>query len=238
MGSRHAEKYPSMHHTPNRFRIELAYCKLQDILGRPVRGCISGEKAPRLNWTTQFLTMAYDGAFSPNVSVRMAWISSGALPCKKKKLMTVRVSMLLKSRASPDTFHFSLCNKKRIAIRHMNKPIFPTTLSIPSNDIGEVGLSKDLSALSRIILIITISGCLKFINTLSFFPLLGCRRFLFWNNRYVNHISLFEYISCNVYPNAKLENPGIQPSKMHKCNTTYISPSKIFRLEIKILQTL
>jgi len=36
-----------------------------------------------------------------NVSVRMAWISFGALPCRKKKnLMTARVSMLLKSCAS------------------------------------------------------------------------------------------------------------------------------------------
>jgi len=30
------------------------------------------EKSPRLNWATQFLTVAYDGACSPNVSVRMA----------------------------------------------------------------------------------------------------------------------------------------------------------------------
>jgi hypothetical protein len=28
--------------------------------------------------------------------------------------------------------HFSLCNKKRLAIRHTNRPLFPTTLSIPS----------------------------------------------------------------------------------------------------------
>jgi hypothetical protein len=26
-----------------------------------------GKKLPRLNWTTQFLTVAYDGAYSPNV---------------------------------------------------------------------------------------------------------------------------------------------------------------------------
>jgi len=43
-----------------------------------------------------------------NVSVRMAWISFGALPCRKKKLMTARVSMLLKSRTSPDML-LSLC---------------------------------------------------------------------------------------------------------------------------------
>jgi len=44
--------------------------------------------------------------------------------------------MLLKSRASPDMFPFSLCNKKRLAIRHINRPLFPTTLSISSYDIG------------------------------------------------------------------------------------------------------
>jgi hypothetical protein len=30
---------------------------------------------------------------------------------------------------------FSLCKKKRLAIQHMNRPFFPTTLSIPSYDI-------------------------------------------------------------------------------------------------------
>ena len=54
---------------------------------------------------------------------------------KKKNLMTARVSMLLKSRASPDVLPFILCNKKRLAIRHVNRPLFPTTLSIPSYDI-------------------------------------------------------------------------------------------------------
>jgi len=49
--------------------------------------------------------------------------------------------MLLKSRASPDMLPFSLCNKKILPIRHINIPLFPTTLSIPSYDIGNyVGL--------------------------------------------------------------------------------------------------
>ena len=49
--------------------------------------------------------------------------------------------MLLKSRASPDMLPFSLCKKKRLAIRHMSRPLFPTTLSVPSYDIGKyVGL--------------------------------------------------------------------------------------------------
>jgi len=107
------------------------------ILGRPGRGAIQVEKSPHLNWATQFLTVVYDGAYSPNVSCRMAWISYGALPCPpKKSLMRARVSMLLKSRASPDMLPFSLCNKKRLTILHMNRPLFPMTLSIPSYNIG------------------------------------------------------------------------------------------------------
>jgi len=52
-------------------------------------------------------------------------------------LMSARVSMLLKLRASPDMLPFRLCNKKRLAIRHMNRPLFPMTLSIPYYDIGK-----------------------------------------------------------------------------------------------------
>ena len=54
------------------------------VLGRPGRGASQVEKSPRLNWAKQFLTVAYDGACSPNVSVRMAWISLDPLPCRKK----------------------------------------------------------------------------------------------------------------------------------------------------------
>jgi len=54
------------------------------VLGRPGRGASHVEKSPCLNWATQFLTVAYDGACSPNVSFRMAWISFGVLPCRKK----------------------------------------------------------------------------------------------------------------------------------------------------------
>jgi len=60
-------------------------------------------------------------------------------PCLagKKNLITARFSMFLKSRAAPDMLPFGLRNKKRLAIRHMNRPLFPTTLSIPSYDIGK-----------------------------------------------------------------------------------------------------
>jgi len=54
------------------------------VLGRPGRGTTQVEKLPRLHWATQFLTVAYDGACSPNFSSRMAWISFGASPCRKK----------------------------------------------------------------------------------------------------------------------------------------------------------
>jgi len=43
------------------------------------------EKSPHLNWATPFLKVAYDGACSPNVFIRMACISFGALPYRKKK---------------------------------------------------------------------------------------------------------------------------------------------------------
>jgi len=54
------------------------------VLGHPGRGASQVEKSPSLNWATQFLMVVYDGACSPNVFVRMAWISFGALPCRKK----------------------------------------------------------------------------------------------------------------------------------------------------------
>jgi len=45
---------------------------LVTVLGRPGRGASQVEKSPRLNWATQFLMVAYNGACSPNVSFRMA----------------------------------------------------------------------------------------------------------------------------------------------------------------------
>jgi len=84
--------------------------------------------------------VAYDGACSPYVSVRMAWISFGTLPCRKENLMTARVFMLLKSCALPDMLPFSLCNKKWLAICHMYRTLFPPTLSIPYYDNRKVRL--------------------------------------------------------------------------------------------------
>jgi len=50
--------------------------------------------------------------------------------------MAARV-LMLKSHTSPDMLPFSLCNKKRLAIQHMNRPLFPMTLLILSYDIGK-----------------------------------------------------------------------------------------------------
>ena len=50
-------------------------------------------------------SLARPGSKQANVSVRMVWISFGALLCRKRKnFMTARASMLLKSRASLTCF--------------------------------------------------------------------------------------------------------------------------------------
>jgi len=68
--------------------------------------------------------------------------SSASCLTGKKNLMRARVSMLLRSRASPDMLPCSICSKKRLAIRHMNRPLFSTTLSIPSYDNREVHVGR------------------------------------------------------------------------------------------------
>ena len=57
-------------------------------------------KCNRTDYRCADKTLARPGRKQANVSVRVAWISFGALPCRKKNLMTVRGTMLLKSRAS------------------------------------------------------------------------------------------------------------------------------------------
>ena len=103
--------------------------------------CITGGKITTFKLVHPVFDSGIRWCMSRNVCVRMAWIFFHTLPCRKKKLMTTRVTMLLKLRMLPDMLAFGLCNKKRLAIWHMNRPLFPTTLSIPSYDIGKyVGL--------------------------------------------------------------------------------------------------
>ena len=56
------------------------------VLGRPGKGASQVEKSPRLNWAIQFLMVAYNGAYSSNVSCRMAWTSFCTFSCQKKNL--------------------------------------------------------------------------------------------------------------------------------------------------------
>ena len=49
-------------------------------------------------------SLAQPGRKQTTVSAKMAWISVDALPCRKKIIMTARVSMLLKLRASLTCF--------------------------------------------------------------------------------------------------------------------------------------
>ena len=69
-------------------------------------------------------------------------------PCLvgKKNLMTTRVSMLLKSRASPDMLPFSLCYKKRLCnSENEQSPLFNDVIDsiLPYRDVGR---AQDLSA--------------------------------------------------------------------------------------------
>ena len=102
---------------------------------------ITGGKITTLNWPIQIFTATYDGAYSPNVSVRMARISFGALPCRKKRLMTARFSMLLKSRASLHMLPFNLCNNSA----HERAPLSNDTIDSFLRH-RKIGRAKDLSS--------------------------------------------------------------------------------------------
>jgi len=58
------------------------------------------EKSSTLIWTTQILTVAYDGAYPRNVSIRMARISFDALPYKKKLYYSLRLHVVERARVA------------------------------------------------------------------------------------------------------------------------------------------
>ena len=121
------------------------------------RRITGGKKSPRLNWAIQFLTVAYDGVFP--LMFLSEWREFPSAPClagEGGNLITARVSMLLKSLASPDMFPFSLCKKKRLAVEYTktcNSAHEQTPLSNDTIDSvlrhREVGRAKDLSAPPR-----------------------------------------------------------------------------------------
>ena len=82
------------------------------------------------------------------------WCEFPLGPCLagKKNLMTARISMLLKSRMSPDMLPFSLCSKKRLAIWQMNRPPISDTIDSVLRQ-WEVGQAKNLPASPRILFV-------------------------------------------------------------------------------------
>ena len=102
------------------------------VLRRPGRGASQVEKPPRLNWATQFLTVAYDGGCPRNVSIRKAWISFGALPyLAGKKSWLQFTSPCCWNRAGRLTCFLSAPVTRKI----LQFSTFPMTWLIPSYDI-------------------------------------------------------------------------------------------------------
>jgi len=62
------------------------------VLGRPGRGASQVEKSPRLNWATQFLTVAYDGAYS--LMFLSEWREFPSAPCLAGKKTLDDISCL------------------------------------------------------------------------------------------------------------------------------------------------
>jgi hypothetical protein len=79
---------------------------------------------------------------------------------RKKYFIGIRVSMLLKSRVWPDMLPFSLCNKKKLAIWRMNRPLFPATLSVPSYEIGKYVWLRTYQ-LSLLLVVEIVARCFK-----------------------------------------------------------------------------
>jgi len=70
-----------------------------------MKGLCEDFKNRRVQYRGADKSSARPGRKQANVSVRMAWISFGAFPCRKKEnLMTARVSLLLKTHASLTCF--------------------------------------------------------------------------------------------------------------------------------------
>ena len=95
------------------------------------------------------LTVVYVGACSSNVSVRMVWISFGALPCRKKKTWWQIASRCCWNRARRLTCFLSTSvTRKTCNSAHEQTPLSTDTIDSVLRH-REVGRSKDLSAPPR-----------------------------------------------------------------------------------------
>jgi len=63
------------------------------------------------------------------------WREFPSAPCLEKKLDDSSCLHVIEIARVAYVLIFSLRHKKRLAIQHMNRPLFPTTVSIPSYDI-------------------------------------------------------------------------------------------------------
>jgi hypothetical protein len=95
------------------------------ILSRPARGASQVDKSPRLNWATQFLTVAYDGTVHIILTFLSEWREFPSAPfLAEKKIMRARVSILLKSRASPDMLLSAYVTRKDLQFGTSTAPSF------------------------------------------------------------------------------------------------------------------
>jgi len=126
--------------------IWLIISRVVTVLGRPGWGTSQVEISQCLNWVTQFLTVACNGACSLNVSVRIAWITFSTLPCRKIKLDDSSRLDVLEIMHVPLHASFQpLYQEKTYNSAHEQTPLSNDTI----NSIllhWEVGRAKDLSA--------------------------------------------------------------------------------------------
>jgi len=106
------------------------------VLGRPGRGASQVEKSQHLHQATSIWwwhTMVHIP-----LMFLSEWHEFPSAPCLAgKKLYDSSYLNVVENARNAWHASFQLCNKKRLAIQHMNRPLFPTTLSIQSYDIGK-----------------------------------------------------------------------------------------------------
>jgi len=108
-----------------------------NVLVRAGRGAKHVGKSPRLNWANRFWrwhTMVHVPLMF--LSEWHEFLSMPSLGIKKPPYDSPSLDVAEIPRVAQ--LPFSLCNDNGLAVRHMNKPLFPTTMSIASFNIGKL----------------------------------------------------------------------------------------------------
>ena len=121
------------------------------VLGSPGRGASQVEKSPRLNWATQFLTVAYDGACSPNVCQHDVNFLRRLALQKKKIDDSSRLHVVEIARVAWHVFFQPLWQENTWNSAHEQTPLSNDTIDSVLRQ-RKVGRAKDLSAPPRTIL--------------------------------------------------------------------------------------